>query len=491
MIDSRASSMTRHRLRAGFAALAMSAIGLMGLPTSAAAAGASVIVKVHQSSGLVSSYFQLKSHPGARVNAGFLLLLNPTSRTSIVRVDPVGAITTDTLGSAFALRGGRAHGPGAWLKLSPRQVRIAPRSQRRINVSVTTPRSAKPGDYLSGVAVEALGQDGRAARTARKRDLPHGVSIGEIYRYAIGVEVSLPGRRDPHVRFTGAGVDRDPAGMVLRIGARNDGNVILRNVTGHVTVTRNGRLVVRSRILPGTFVTDSSIQLAVPAYRQHPFAGTVYRVQASITYAGGSAHLDREVTFGNAAAKAQQNYGGPRASSHHGTAWVYIAPSALALVILLGFAWRTMRRLPRRAAALAFLHSELTASQPGGRPLTVIHLDVANASRASRRRTAHALRRTLRKSDRIYDLDRDGLLIALPRTGPATAGELGSEISDALRAQEVRFVGAPTSIDGIDPHELIAQAKTPPMPEAETASGAPSIRRPATTGSIASSQGAT
>ena len=108
-------------------------------------------------------------------------------------------------------------------------------------------------------------------------------------------------------------------------------------------------------------------------------AGTVYRVQASITYAGGSAHLDREVTFGNAAAKAQQNYGGPRVSSHHNTAWVYIAASALALIILLGFAWRITRGLPRRAAALAFLHSELTASQPGGRPLTVIHLDVGNA----------------------------------------------------------------------------------------------------------------
>jgi hypothetical protein len=388
------------------------------------------------------------------------------------------------------LRGGRGHGPGAWLKLSPRQVRIAPRSQRRINVSVTTPRSAKPGDYLSGVAVEALGQDSRAARTARKRGIPHGVSIGEIYRYAIGVEVSLPGRRDPHVRFTGAGVDRDPAGVVFRIGARNDGNVILKNVTGHVTVTRNGRPVVSARILPGTFVTDSSIRLAVPAYRQHPSAGTVYRVQASITYAGGGTHLDEKVRFGNAAAKAQQSYGGPRVSSHHDTAWVYIAPSALALIILLGFAWRTMRRLPRRAAALAFLRSELTASQSGGRPLMVIHVDVANASRASRLRTAHALRRALRESDRIYDLDGDGLLIALLRTGPATAGELGSEIGDALRAQEVRFVGAPTSSDGIDPHELIAQAKTPPTPGAETATGASSIRGSDTTVSIASSQGA-
>jgi hypothetical protein len=63
-------------------------------------------------------------------------------------------------------------------------------------------------------------------------------------------------------------------------------------------------------------------------------------------------------------------------------------------------------------------------------------------------------------------------------------------VVDALRAQEARFVGAPTSIDGIDPHELIAQAKTPPTPGAETATGASSIRGSDTTVSIASSQGA-
>ena len=168
-----AHSLTQNRSRARLAALAVSALVLVAIPASASAApaGASVIVKVRQTSGLISTYFHLQSHPGRRVKAGFVLLLNPTSRAIIVRVDPVGAITTDTLGSAYALRGG-GHGSGAWLKLSPRQVKIAPRSQRRVNVSVTTPRSAKPGDYLSGIAVEALGQDSRAARATHKRGLP-------------------------------------------------------------------------------------------------------------------------------------------------------------------------------------------------------------------------------------------------------------------------------------------------------------------------------
>jgi hypothetical protein len=73
---------------------------------------------------------------------------------------------------------------------------------------------------------------------------------------------------------------------------------------------------------------------------------------------------------------------------------------------------------------------ELAATHAGGRPLIVIHLSVPDASRASTRRIVHVLR----KSDVEYDLDRDGLLIALPRTGPMMAGELAADISEALRS---------------------------------------------------------
>jgi hypothetical protein len=260
------------------------------------------------------------------------------------------------------------------------------------------------------------------------------------------------------VHFTGAQVHRDPAGVAFRIGVRNNGNVILKKVTGHATVTRNGRVVARASIGPGTFVSNTSIRFPVAAYRQHPPAGTVYRVQASMTYAGGTARLDRTVTFGKAAAAAQATYGGPRVAPHHSMAVYIAALAALALAVPLGLVWRSRRRLPRRAAALAFLERELAVAHGGGRPLSVIHLDVPNPSRAFGRRIVHALRDTLRKPDLVYDLDRDGLLVALPCTGPTMAGELASEIRDALQAVDVQSVGVPASTDGIDPHELIAKA---------------------------------
>jgi hypothetical protein len=49
-------------------------------------------------------------------------------------------------------------------------------------VVVLVPRSARPGDYLAGVSVEALGQNAETAT--------HGVSIASTVRYAIGVEVT-------------------------------------------------------------------------------------------------------------------------------------------------------------------------------------------------------------------------------------------------------------------------------------------------------------
>ncbi|MHB8694177.1 MAG: hypothetical protein ACYDHH_23295 [Solirubrobacteraceae bacterium] len=109
--------------------------------------------------------------------------------------------------------------------------------------------------------------------------------------------------------------------------------------------------------------------------------------------------------------------------------------------------------------SLAFLRSELAAADVGSRSLYVIHLEVPNAARVPRRHIVDSLRHTLRPSDRVFDLGRDGMLIALPRTGPAAAAELASEITEALRAQAVESIGAPTSANSLDPHELIAHAR--------------------------------
>jgi hypothetical protein len=79
-------------------------------------------------------------------------------------------------------------------------------------VVVVVPGSARPGDYLAGVSVEALGQNAETAT--------HGVSIASTVRYAIGVEVTVAGQHRPAIRFTGAQLQRQPAGLTFLLQAR-------------------------------------------------------------------------------------------------------------------------------------------------------------------------------------------------------------------------------------------------------------------------------
>lgn len=172
-----------------------------------------------------------------------------------------------------------------------------------------------------------------------------GVAIASVDRYAIGVETSLPGARDPAIRFTGARVEREPAGLTFLLDARNTGNVILQGVHGWVQVTRGARTILSRAIEAGTFVTNTGIAYPVPAFGQAPAEGTRYRLRAWLRYPGGIARLNTAVTFGHRQAVIQQRYGGPHVKGS-GTAWWKIA---LAVAVILYALATTVMLLRRRA----------------------------------------------------------------------------------------------------------------------------------------------
>ncbi len=396
--------------------------GLVAGALSAATASAespAIVVKVHQASGLVSPYFRLTASPAHSVAAGSLQVVNPASRPVTVRLDPVNAITTNTLGSAYAQTGGAIHGPTTWLRLSRRVVVIPRHGSRSMSVSLDVPAASAPGDYLGGVAVEALGQTSTAK-------VSKGVAIGETDRYAIGVEVKLPGPRIPIVKFSGATVSREPSGLVFHVNARNTGNVILANVRGSVRVTTGSRVVSAATIQPGTFVSGTSISYPLPASHEEPTPGSSYRVQAVLDYAGGIARLDTRVVFSHAAAVKQQNYGG-RKLPNSTLRWRWLALLLLALAMVIGARHLLLRRRrPLKAAAncsLALLDRYL--GPDGERPVSLV-LIIAN--RRHNATIANAVRSRLRRGDRVCDLGRDGVLLICPTTARPVANALRDEL---------------------------------------------------------------
>ena len=420
--------------RMPFLLVSVLASGALNAATASAESPA-IVVKVHQASGVVSPYFRLTASPAQSVAAGSLQVVNPTSRPVIVRLDPVDAITTNTLGSAYAQTGDAIHGPTTWLRLSRRLV-VIPRhaSRESVSVSLNVPAPATPGDYLGGVAVEALGQTSTAK-------VSKGVAIGETDRYAIGVEAKLPGPRTPIVKFSGATVSREPSGLVFHVNAHNTGNVILTNVHGSVRVTTGSRVVGAATIEPGTFVSGTSISYPLAAPHEQPTPGSSYRVQGVLRYAGGIARLDTRVVFSHPAAVKQQNYGG-RKLPKSTPAWRWLVLLLLALAIVIGVRQLLQRRRRplNRPAGLKLLDRYL--GPDGERPVSLVLISADGRAAGTIATTIHP---RLRRSDRVCDLGRDGVLVICPRTTRPAANALRDDIEAEL-ARHPDLAGIPIKI---------------------------------------------
>jgi hypothetical protein len=304
-----------------------------------------------------------------------------------------------------------------------------------VPVEVLPPSGTKPGDYLSGISVEALGQAHESTRG--------NIAISSVQRYAVGLLVKVPGPRHPLIRFHGAYMQREPAGLTFYARARNEGNAILQNVRGWLLITRGHRTVARATIGPGTFVTGTSIAYPVLAPREQPREGARYRVRGLMRYAGGIARLDTWVRFGHASAQRQQDFGGravdrPRS---FGSSWMAIAGAAALLAVALGMLFVFgRRRLGRSRRAMRALDSALARSRATGEPLCLMRV-IAGPGDSDPRKLAAGLRGRVRGSDRLYRLSKCELLILAPDTGYEAALVVAAELRRHLKRT--------TELDGI------------------------------------------
>jgi hypothetical protein len=407
-------------------ALALATAGLCCVCPALADAqsGLVVVPRPNASDGL--SYFKLQARPGRAAQAGEIELHNAGAAQLRVALAPVNGETLSTLGSGYASPGSQARRSTSWLHIGRGLVVLAPRRSAMVPVSVLVPTGAVPGDYLSGVSIEALDQG--AGATVRK-----GVSIASVDRYVIGVEVSIAGPRHPLIRFTGAEVQRQPAALTFLLLASNPGNVILQNTHGRALISEGRRTVASVALGPGTFVTGTSIAYPIPTPGERPRQGAVYSVRASLSYAGGTARLDKLVRFGRAAALAQQVYGGPKAPApaHRSSGlatWLAALLGAAGGLTGLFFVLVPLRR--RRAGAgspTRVLEGALESASKSGEPLSLITVAVRD-DRGAVLALAPAVRARLRRSDRICRLDAQRLLVVAPDTAADTAQALAADL---------------------------------------------------------------
>jgi hypothetical protein len=419
------------------------ATALMSISSAPSAVATGLIVVPRPASGPALSYFKLLLRPGGRGQAGAVELRNPTAQPIKVVLDPVDGQTLDTLGSAYAPPGSAARGAARWLRVGARAVTIAPRRTVVVPIAVAVPAGATPGDYLGGISVEALHQ--HASSTTRR-----GVSIASVERYAIGVEVSLPGPRHPAIRFTGAALQRQPAGLIFLLHARNTGNVILQGVHGSVRIARAGHTVVSAPIEAGTFVTNTAISYPVPAFGQTPAQGTLYEVSAWLRYPGGIARMSTTVAFGHREAVIQEQYGGPRAQRAGGAWWKIAGPGGAALLLggLLGGAFLLRSRRARPLTLLsgvAMLERGLAGTVDDAHPCSAILVKTMGPDFPSATLVCRGLRPRLRQGDRLCDLGDGRWMIVLPDTGPRAAAAIREDLGEFLARDPGLAVHAPSA----------------------------------------------
>jgi hypothetical protein len=418
------------------------AAAMVPMAPAAVASAPPMTVALHQPSGLPLSYFDLKAKPGRPAAAGTLELSNRSSHRITVLLDPVDATTASTLGSAYEVRGLPIDGPSRWTRLSVRRVELAPHATTSVAVSVEPPENAKPGDYLTGIGVQALGG-------SKHERLRANVAVSSVQRYAVGLEVRLPGPRDPLIRLTGATVKRDPAGITFSLLGSNDGNVILQDVHGRVLITDGSRVVAREPLGPGTFVTGTSIAYPIPTPREEPREGTAYRVRAALRYRGGVARLDTVARFGQSDAERQQDFGGPAVANGGGLPALVVALAALVLALAAIVAARLLqRRRSGERSPLRALERAMAATRASGEPLSVIVV-TSGSNGASVRQIGSILRARLRRTDRLCRFGGGGFLVVAPETDAATADALAAD----LRRQLERANGGPDGV-AIEAHAV-------------------------------------
>lgn len=435
--------------RRALALIALAVIGVLFGAGRAKASQPALVVTPAPASGPALSYFKLSVARGRVAQAGTIGLRNPSGHSLRVVLAPVAGQTINTLGSTYGLQSRRVHGPASWLRIARSSVTLAPGQALAVPVSVAVPAPAHPGDFLAGVSVEELGQQTQSSSHK-------GASIASVVRYAIGVEITLPGPRHPLVAFTGARLKREPSGLTFLLDARNRGNVILQNARGNALVTKGKRVVARIPLGPGTFVTGTAIAYPILAPRERPHEGAVYRVRAALHYAGGTARLDTNVRFGHAAALRQQEYGGPKAASSGMPTWLVALLSVFgaAALAVTGGAYMARRRWGGLRSPAHVLETALARSSRQQEQLGLIVLDIGAGS-GRPRELVRDMRSRLRHADRLCKVGDGRFLVIAPHTDhEATEALAGDMVRAAQRSQE----GSAVSVAVLPPEDAQSSA---------------------------------
>jgi hypothetical protein len=236
-------------------------------------------VPVADPSVTANGYFIYKMESSASVT-GSVMLKNPGSRPLTIQIAAVDAMTAQAGGSAFAASDATPEGVATWVKFAESSVTLPAGMQKPVGFTVSVPKSAKPGQYLTGISAYLVNVPPTAGADQGGNHL--GASVTMQTRYVIGVQVDIEGAWRPSLEVDSAALVRQPSGPFIGVHMKNDGNIFLKPSGMIVMTDTAGMRVLDQPIKMGTFIPDTEV--VYPVRWSGELASGTYQVQVSLDY---------------------------------------------------------------------------------------------------------------------------------------------------------------------------------------------------------------
>jgi hypothetical protein len=287
-------------------------------------------------------YFVLSLSSGQQ-STQRVMVRNDTAKSIAVELAPIDTSTTPVGGVAYLLSGQSLKKTGTWLALSERRVQLAPGEVRQVDVTVTVPAGAQPGDYVAGVS--AMIPLKKAAADSSSAGNKASVQVNLQTRRVIAVQVEVPGSAVPKLTISGVTAVPMPNGMDLAVGIASPGGKFTKG-TGTIDIPSTAF----TREFPiDLFVPGTSIAYPIEKWQTAPQAGT-YPAHVVIRY-GDKSELTAEwsgdvVVAGTTLKELENEFITPEGSSAGGRPWLMygLIGGLVIVVLIMGFALLRRRR---------------------------------------------------------------------------------------------------------------------------------------------------
>ena len=286
-------------------------------------------------------YFVLSLKPG-QSSTQHLLVRNDTAKAIVLELAPIDAGTTPVGGVSYVLAGQPLTKTGAWLALSASRVPLAPGAVRQVDVTVTVPGDAQPGDYVAGISAMIPIKKAASSSSASNKA---SVKVNLQTRRVIAVQVSVPGAAVPKLTISGVKAVPQPGGMELAIAVSSPGGTFTSG-SGSVSVASTG--FTRTFAL-GLFVPGTSIAYPISNWQTAPKAGA-YPTSVVIHYGNQgalTAAWNGDVTVASSSLKTLKNkYVAPLGTVAAKRPWLMygLVGGLVLIVLIMGFALLRRRR---------------------------------------------------------------------------------------------------------------------------------------------------